>query len=139
MKVLTQRPLPSRVMLISTGNGILAGSPIVATSLACHSPLASCFTSQIFEVSAAAAPAQLSPGFKDQRISSGPPGTLTIFSGFWVFSAFCHGLSLVFAPGDAWWWPSFFPVLRGEAVAVSVPAVVDRHRVARDEVAFVVV
>src|SRR5437764_14377623 len=87
MKVLTHRPLPSRVMLMSTGKGILAGSPIVATSFACHSPLASCFTSQILEVSAVAATAQLSPGFKDQRISSGATGTVKTFCGFMAFKS----------------------------------------------------
>ncbi len=38
--------------------------------------------SQIFEVSAAAVTAQLSPALSDQRISSGAPGTLKIFFGF---------------------------------------------------------
>src|SRR6267143_7284027 len=82
MNVLTQRPLPSRVMLMSTGSGILAGSPMVATSLACHWPPASCLTSQILEVSAVAATAQLSRGASDQRISSGAPGTLSTFFAF---------------------------------------------------------
>ena len=37
---------------------------------------------QSFEVSAEAVIAQSSPSFSDQRISSGAPGTLKIFSGF---------------------------------------------------------
>ena len=49
-------------MLMSTGSGILDGSPMVATSFACHSPAASCLMSQILEVSAVAVTAQLSPG-----------------------------------------------------------------------------
>ena len=69
-------------MLMSTGSGILAGSPMVPTSLACHSPLASGLTSQSLEVSAAAVIAQLSPDLSDQRISSGAPGTLKTFFGF---------------------------------------------------------
>ena len=81
MKVLTHSPLPSRVMLMSTGSGILAGSPMVPTSLACQSPLTS-LTSQSLEVSAAAVMAQLSPDLSDQRISSGAPGTLKTFLGF---------------------------------------------------------
>ena len=85
MKVFTHRPLPSAVMLMSTGSGIFAGSPIVPTSFAAHSPFASCFTSQSFEVSAAAVIAQLSPGFSDQRISSGAPGTASTCVGFIAF------------------------------------------------------
>ena len=81
MKVLTHRPLPSRVMLMSTGSGIFAGSPMVPTSFATHS-LPSCFTSQSFEVSAVAVIAQLSFGLSDQRISSGAPGTLKTLVGF---------------------------------------------------------
>ena len=54
MKVLTHRPLPSALMLMSTGSGIFAGSPMVATSLACQRPCASGLMSQIFEVSAVA-------------------------------------------------------------------------------------
>ncbi len=85
MKVLTQRPLPSAVMLMSTGSGIFAGSPMVATSFAIHSPPASCFTSQIFDVSAVATTAQLSPSLSDQRISSGEPGTLNTVFGVIAF------------------------------------------------------
>ena len=69
-------------MLMSTGNGIFDGSPIVATSFACHSPLLSCLMSQILEVSAVAATAQLSTELSYQRISNGAPGTLKIFFGF---------------------------------------------------------
>ena len=87
MKVLTHKPLPSAEMLMSTGSGIFAGSPIVATSLACHSPAASCLTSHSFEVSAVAVMAQLSPSFSDQRISSGAPGTLKTFCGFIAFKS----------------------------------------------------
>src|SRR2546426_9383554 len=85
MKVLTHRPLPSRVMLMSTGRGILDGSPMVPTSLAAHWPFASCLTSHSFEVSAAAVIAQLSFGLSDQRISSGAPGTGSTLVGFIVF------------------------------------------------------
>src|SRR6266480_7918311 len=85
MKVLTHSPLPSRVMLMSTGSGILDGSPMVATSFAAHWPFASCLTSHSFEVSAAAVMAQLSFGLSDQRISSGAPGTLNTFVGFIAF------------------------------------------------------
>src|SRR5712671_2277606 len=85
MNVLTQRPLPSRVMLMSTGSGILDGSPMVATSFAVHWPFASCLTSHSFEVSAAAVIAQLSFGLSDQRISSGAPGTANTLVGFIVF------------------------------------------------------
>jgi len=46
------------------GQRDLGRSPMVATSFACHSPFASCFTSQILEVSAVAATAQLSPGLQ---------------------------------------------------------------------------
>ena len=45
----------------------------------------SCFTSQSFEVSAAAVIAQLSLGLSDQRISSGAPGTLNTLVGFIAF------------------------------------------------------
>jgi hypothetical protein len=55
---------------------------MVATSLACHSPALSGLMSQIFEVSAAAVTAQLSPALSDQRISRGAPGTLKTFFGF---------------------------------------------------------
>ena len=92
MKVLTHRPLPSRVMLMSTGSGICEGSPIVPTSFALHSPLASCLTSQSFDVSAAAVIAQLSFGLSDQRISSGAPGTE---STFWGFNAFRSHTTMV--------------------------------------------
>ena len=53
-----------------------------ATACPCQSPLASCLISQIFEVSAVAVTAQLSPCLSDQRISSGAPGTLRILVGF---------------------------------------------------------
>ena len=70
---------------MSTGSGIFVGSPMVATSLAFHWPLASGRTSQSFEVRAAAVTAQLSPGFNDQRISSGAPGTCMTVFGFIAF------------------------------------------------------
>src|SRR5262245_64575318 len=82
MNVLTQSPVPSLLMLMSTGSGIFEGSPMTPTSLACHSPEASGLTSQSFEVSADAVIAQLSPSLSDQRISSGAPGTLRTFFGF---------------------------------------------------------
>jgi hypothetical protein len=75
MNVLTQSPLPSARMLMSTGNGIFAGSPMVATSLALHLPSLPGRTSQSLEVSAAAVTAQSSFFASDQRISRGPPGT----------------------------------------------------------------
>ena len=83
-------------MLMSTGRGIFVGSPMVPTSLACHAPLSS-LTSQSFDVSAAAVIAQLSPGFGDQRISSGAPGTLKTLVGF-----------IVFRSHDAMLLPNFF-------------------------------
>ena len=82
MNVLTQSPVPSLLMLMSTGSGICVGSPMTATSLACHSPDASGLISQSFEVSAEAVIAQVSPSLSDQRISSGAPGTLSAFLGF---------------------------------------------------------
>lgn len=81
MKVFTHRPLPSARIEMSTGSGVLAGSPIAPTSLACHWPLASFFTSHRREVSAVAVIAQSSFGASDQRISSGAPGTLSTCSG----------------------------------------------------------
>src|SRR5258708_28496874 len=87
MNVLTQRPLPLRVMLMSTGSGILDGSPMVPTSFAIHSPLASCLTSQSFEVSAAAVIAQLSLGLSDQRVSIGAPGTANTLVGLIAFTS----------------------------------------------------
>src|SRR5438046_8776084 len=87
MEVSTHRALPSRVMLMSTGSGILDGSPMVPTSFAAHWPPASCLTSHSLEVSAAAVIAQLSFGMSDQRISSGAPGTLNTFAGFIGFSS----------------------------------------------------
>ena len=66
---------------------IVAGAVIVATSLACHSPFLSCFTSQIFAVRAVAVTAQLSPDLSDHRISKGAPGTLNIFFGFIAFKS----------------------------------------------------
>src|ERR1700751_5101953 len=81
MKVVTHKALASAEIEASTGNGILAGSPIVATSWAFHSLLASWLMSQSFEVRAENVIAQSSPSFSDQRISSGAPGTLKIFSG----------------------------------------------------------
>ena len=89
MKVFTHNPLASAVMEMSTGNGTLAGSPIVATSLACHSPLASCLTSHSLEVSAVAVIAQLSVPLSDQRTSSGAPGTLNTFLGCIAFKSHC--------------------------------------------------
>ena len=82
MKVLTHRLLPSAAIEMSTGSGVFAGSPIGATSRACHSPLASCFISHSFDVSAEAVMAQLSASFSDQRISSGAPGVLSTLVGF---------------------------------------------------------
>ena len=83
MKVLTHRLLPSAAIEMSTGSGILAGSPMVATSLACHAPPppAAGLTSHSLEVSAVAVMAQSSPPASDQRISSGAPGTLKICCG----------------------------------------------------------
>src|SRR5258708_37420253 len=74
-------------MLISTGSGILDGSPMVPTSFAIHSPLASCLTSQSFEVSAAAVIAQLTLGLSDHRISSGAPGTANTLVGLSALKA----------------------------------------------------
>src|ERR1043166_3776741 len=76
MKVLTHSPLPSRAMLISTGSGILAGSPIAPTSFAFHSPWASCLTSQSFEVSAVAVIAQFPYAWKPEpeQVGAGPYG-----------------------------------------------------------------
>src|SRR5205807_8987170 len=85
MNVLTHRPLPSALMLMSTGSGIFDGSPMSATACACHWPDASCLTSHSFEVSAEAVTAQLSPCLSDQRISSGAPGTASTFDGFMAF------------------------------------------------------
>src|ERR1700730_17870679 len=82
MNVLTQSPLPSAVMEISTGRGILAGSPIVATSFAAQVPAGSCLISQILDVNAAAVTAQFWPGASAQRISNGAPGTLRTWVGF---------------------------------------------------------
>ena len=82
MKVLTHSPVPSLLMLMSTGNGIFVGSSMTATSFACHSPEASGLMSQSFEVSAVAVIAQVSPSLSDHRISSGAPGTLRTFFGF---------------------------------------------------------
>ena len=67
-------------MEMSTGSGICAGSPIVATSFAFHSPSASGLMSHSLEVSAVAVIAQFWPGASAQRISSGAPGTLRICS-----------------------------------------------------------
>src|SRR5260370_40936560 len=85
MKVLTPGRLPSGLLLMSPGRGILDGSPMVPTSFAAHWPFASCLTSHSFEVSAAAVIAQLSFGLSDQRISSGAPGTANTLVGFIVF------------------------------------------------------
>ena len=49
--------------------------------------MASCLISQSFEVRALAVTAQLSPWLRDQRISSGAPGTLKIFVGFIAFKS----------------------------------------------------
>jgi len=67
---------------MSTGRGILDGSPIVATSFASQPPLPSGLMSQSLEVSAVAVIAQSSFGLSDQRISSGEPGTLKTCFGF---------------------------------------------------------
>src|SRR5438094_8726655 len=93
MNVLTQSPVPSLLMLMSTGSGILAGSPMTATSLACHSPAASGLTSQSFEVSAVAVIAQVSPSFHVHRMSSGAPGTVRPLFGLIVFR---YQLAIVF-------------------------------------------
>src|SRR6202048_285871 len=81
IQVFTHNVFASAEIEASTGIGIVAGSPIVATSLACHSLLALWLISQSFEVSAEKVIAQSSSSFSDQRISSGVPGTLKIFSG----------------------------------------------------------
>ena len=82
MKVLTHRPLPSALIEMSTGNGIFEGSPMVATSLACHWPAPSCLTSHSLDVNAVAVIAQLSVPASDQRTSSGAPGTSNTLVGF---------------------------------------------------------
>src|SRR5436309_15997849 len=82
MNVLTQSPVPSLLMLMSTGSGICVGSPMTATSLACHSPDASRLMSQSFEGSAEAVIAQVSPCLIDQLIPIGAPRTLSTFWGF---------------------------------------------------------
>ena len=52
MKVLTQSKPSSADIEISTGSGTLEGSPMSATSSACHSPASFSKISQIFEVRA---------------------------------------------------------------------------------------
>ncbi|NTV10368.1 MAG: hypothetical protein HGA47_06285 [Zoogloea sp.] len=70
MNVLIQRPLPSLVIEMSTGNGISAGLPMVPTLWACHSPCMSCAYTQMLEVSAVVVTAQLSPLFLAQDDST---------------------------------------------------------------------
>ena len=109
MNVLTQSPVPSLLMLISTGSGIFAGSPMTATSLACHSPEASGLTSQSFDVSAEAV-----HGYRVMAAIGLPTGLLLLMmaggkiSGLEILVPFVSALA-------GWQLPSFLIRKRGSA------------------------
>src|SRR5262249_60818567 len=92
MNVLTQSPVPSLLMLMSTGSGIFVGSPMTATSLASHSPEASGMMSQSFEVSAGAVIAQLSPSISNQRNSMRAPSRSSMAFSVIVLQAYTTNL-----------------------------------------------
>jgi hypothetical protein len=82
MKLSTNSVESSAERLMSTGSGSFAGSPTSPISSASKLPSGLRNTPQSFEVSAVEVKAYSWRGCSAQRISSGAPGTASVWSGF---------------------------------------------------------
>ena len=142
---------------MSTGSGILVGSSMTPTSLACHRPGASGLMSQSFEVSAVAVIAQLSPVLErpaDLQRRAGDAqhllrlhrlevpddhGVAEALHGLGVLHQLAEIPHVVLPPGEARGQHDVLLRVDRDVVAVAVAAVGGRHRIGGDQLALVAV